>query len=68
MKVTENECVGCTDLGLPCLGSSCSNRNVVRYYCDECGSEETLYNYEGYELCELCIIKKYKVIAETERI
>lgn len=52
MRKTENECVQC---GLPCWGISCPNREVVHYYCDECGSEETLYDYEGEELCIECI-------------
>ena len=54
MKKVTNECVQC---GLPCLGSTCPNRHVVRYYCDKCGSEETLYHYDGEELCLDCIIE-----------
>ena len=34
-----NECVGCTGLGLPCIGGGCPNRKVERYYCDRCGAE-----------------------------
>ena len=52
MKVIEDECVDC---GLPCLGSSCKYKNVERFYCDECGDEETLYEYDGRELCIECI-------------
>ena len=53
----ENECVGCpTELG--CLGSACPNRNVPHLYCDECKDEvETLYHYDGKELCLECIEK-----------
>lgn len=54
MKSIENECVNC---GLPCLGYRCPNRNVVRYYCDDCKQEvQQLYRYNGVELCLDCII------------
>lgn len=61
MKRYENECVDC---GLPCLGSSCPNRNVLRYYCDECGEEETLYHYDDSELCIYCIEKRLERVEE----
>lgn len=48
----EDECVCCE---LPCLGNSCPNRNVPRYYCDECGDETQLYEYDGQELCLSCV-------------
>lgn len=49
----ENECVDC---GLPCMGDSCPNRHVKRYYCDKCGEEvEKLYYFDGEELCLDCI-------------
>lgn len=48
----ENECVDC---GLPCLGSSCPNRNVIRIYCDKCGEEGKIYHYDGEHLCIDCI-------------
>ena len=53
----EDECVGCpTELG--CLGSACPNRNVPHFYCDECKEDvETLYYYDGTELCLECIEK-----------
>ena len=54
MKKIENECVGC---GLPCLGDGCPNRNVARFYCDECEEEEKLYRYDGKELCEMFVRK-----------
>ena len=57
----EDECVCC---GLPCLGSSCPNRNVKRYYCDECGEEvDTLYRYDdGTELCEDCLLEEFETV------
>lgn len=48
----ENECVGCD---LPCMGTGCPNRNVPHYYCDDCGEEDTLYEFDGEELCINCI-------------
>lgn len=55
----ENECVGCTSLGMHCLGVGCPNRKVPHYYCDECGDDvEDLYEYDGEELCIECIKKR----------
>ena len=60
MKKITNECVQC---GLPCIGSACSYRNVTRYYCDKCKEEvETLYHYEGQELCESCVLGELEVV------
>lgn len=59
----ENECVGCPpEMG--CLGSSCPNRNVLRFYCDECGDETQLYDFDGEELCIDCIEKRLDKINE----
>ena len=55
MKRIENECVGCTDVGLHCLGNSCPYRNVEHHYCDACGEEDELYDFDGEELCIECI-------------
>lgn len=49
-----NECVGCAEVGLPCMGRSCPNRRVPHYYCDECGEEAVLSEYDGMELCCKC--------------
>ena len=51
----EDRCVGCKDLGLPCYGSSCPNKKVPVWYCDKCGDETQLYEFEGQELCIGCI-------------
>lgn len=61
MKKIENECVCC---GLPCLGSSCPNQNVVRYYCDRCGEEDDLYYFNDEELCIYCIKKLLEKVEE----
>lgn len=58
MTRTEDECVNC---GLPCLGNRCPNRNVTRFYCDECGAEadpDELYIDENDELCKECLIER----------
>lgn len=62
MKKIENECVDCKGSGLPCMGSGCPNRNVTRFYCDKCGNEETLYYFEGEELCIDCIIEQLEEV------
>ena len=62
----ENECCGCAVPAYPCMGSACPNRNVPHFYCDECKEDvETLYYYDGKELCLECIEKMLeKVKAE----
>lgn len=65
MKRVEDECVGCTSLGLPCMGLGCPNRNVTRLYCDKCDEEvDVLYEYEGQELCEECLLEIVPKITE----
>ena len=63
MKKIENECVSC---GLPCLGSGCPNRNVIRFYCDRCGEEGKLYHYDSEEICEECLLKEFDVVEGSE--
>ena len=56
-----NECVGCPpEMG--CLGSSCPNRNVKRFYCDECKEETQIYEFDGEELCIDCIEKRLEKV------
>lgn len=63
MKKVENECVGCKDLGLYCIGNSCPNNNVTRFYCDRCGEERKLYHYDEYtELCGDCLLEEFEVV------
>ena len=65
MKRIENECVGCpSEIG--CIGSGCPYRNVVRYYCDRCKDETTLYHYYDEELCEECLLKEFEVVEGSE--
>ena len=56
LKRIEDECVGCPP-SMPCIGNLCPYKNVVRYYCDKCGCEDVLYEYDNFELCLDCIEK-----------
>lgn len=65
MREVLDECVSCPpELG--CIGSACPYKNVVRYFCDECGEEGKLYHYEDEELCEECLLKRHKVVKGSE--
>lgn len=65
MRRCETECVGCVSMGLPCMGSSCPTRNVVRLYCDKCGEEvDVLYEVDGAELCSECALDALPKITE----
>lgn len=42
----------CCDCALHCRGSTCRNRNVPHFYCDECEDEvEELFEYDGEQIC-----------------
>lgn len=57
MVEVRNECVGCRDLGLPCMGNECPNRSVERFYCDNCKDEtDELYDVYGDILCRDCLL------------
>ena len=59
-----NECVDC---GLPCLGDSCPYRNVMHSKCEFCNEEDIrLYHYNGYEICEECLLKEFDVVEGTD--
>ena len=63
MVTYENECCDCAVPGYPCLGSSCPNRHVKHYYCDDCRDDvEKLYLFEGEELCLDCIENRLEVV------
>lgn len=63
MQRTESECVDC---GFPCMGEACPHFRVTRYYCDKCGSEETLYEYEDKELCADCLLEKFEKVEGSD--
>ena len=69
MKKIENGCVGCTEVGLSCLGRDCPQRVIVRLFCDKCGYEfSTLYKFDDSddELCEECALERLTKIDGTE--
>lgn len=53
----KNECVGCP---MGCVGSSCVNHRVMHTYCDNCGTEASLYSFndDTEHLCEKCMEKE----------
>lgn len=57
MKKIENLCVGCA---LPCI--DCGRKRVEVYYCDKCGGEieGDIYDDGEQELCEACLLNKYR--------
>jgi hypothetical protein len=58
-----DECCDCAVPAYPCLGSSCPNRNVKHLYCDGCKNEvEELYDFDGVQLCEKCLLRKFEKI------
>lgn len=63
MIAIKDECVGCSDSGMPCMGILCPNRHVIRYYCDKCkcGTDE-LYVVENRQLCSDCVMEKFQSI------
>lgn len=60
MKVYEDECVDC---GLPCIGSACPLKMVPHWYCDSCGDETDLYDFDGEELCLDCIKERLEKVS-----
>ena len=60
----ENECVDC---GLPCLFESCPYYKVMHSECEFCHEQDVkLYHYNGYEICESCLLKEFEVVKGTE--
>lgn len=64
MRYYENECISC---GLPCKYEACPYYRVERFVCDFCKEEDVrLYHYNGYEVCENCILKEFDVVEGSE--
>lgn len=62
-----DECVGCTGMGLHCIGAGCPNRNVPHFYCDNCHNEfapEELYDVDDDMLCTDCLLNKFDTVAQ----
>lgn len=64
MHYYENECCDC---GLPCTYNSCPYYKVKHFVCDFCKEQDIkLYDYNGYEICEECLIKQFEVIEGSD--
>ena len=63
MIAIENDCVDCQ---LPCIYEACPHYRVVRYYCDKCGEEETIYKFDGEQLCLDCILEELERVEYDE--
>lgn len=59
-----NECVSCN---LPCLFEACPYYRVMHFRCDFCKEEDIkLYHYDGYEICQDCLLKEFKVVEGSD--
>ena len=57
----------CCDCQLPCIDSACPYYEVIRYYCDNCGSEDDdLYYYDGDQLCATCILQQLRPVEHED--
>lgn len=60
------ECVGCRDMGLPCIYPSC-HQGYTECICDWCNEEvDALYRYDGDEICEDCLLSDLEMTEEDE--
>ena len=51
-----HECVGCSSMGFPCMGHSCT-QGYMEVICDWCDEEvDQLYVLDGDEVCEDCLL------------
>jgi hypothetical protein len=60
---TENECCDC---GLPCIYEGCQHYQVTRYYCDVCGCEDVLYEWDDQQLCIDCIKQRLNMVEGSD--
>lgn len=65
MIVVDSDCIGCPeDLG--CVYEACPYYKVIRYYCDKCGCEDDLYEWDGDQLCAECILEQLNKVEYEE--
>ena len=64
MTKIENDCVGCTDIGLPC--KNCGRGRTPHHYCDRCGDETRLYRFDDSELCTECLLECFDIVEGSE--
>lgn len=62
MVETDNYCVGCPGMGLPCLGGGCPySHDITTVSCDQCGEDGvTIYQDDDDQLCARCLAIKHK--------
>lgn len=65
MRQVDNECVGCTGMGLPCM--HCGKKHISHYTCDGHGCDADtidgvtkLYEDGDKHYCLKCLIENYK--------
>ena len=64
MEYYTNECVSC---GLPCLYNACPYYRVKHIKCEFCNEKDIkLYHYNGYKICESCLLKEFDVVEGTD--
>ncbi len=65
MRQIQNDCVGCSSVFGYCRGAACPNYgDYVVLVCDCCGDEcSELYEFEGQELCEDCVLENFRKIS-----
>jgi hypothetical protein len=63
MIVIESDCCDC---GLPCIYEACKNYQAVRYICDRCQDETTLYVWGNEQLCFECILEELERVEYDE--
>lgn len=63
MIVVESDCVDC---GLPCKHTACPHYQVVRYICDRCQDETTLYVWGNEQLCFECILEELERVEHND--
>lgn len=67
MVVVSNECCDCATPGYPCIGDACYLRHYVHHYCDKCGDDvDTLYWFEGEQLCSYCVLNSLEEVDDDE--
>ena len=58
--VVESDCCDCD---LPCIQEGCRFYKVARFYCDDCGEEDTLYYFDDKQLCSYCVLKQLEEVS-----
>jgi hypothetical protein len=59
MGIKYEDC--CLQCSVPCV--NCGRKETIVPYCDDCGEDdETIYVFEGEELCLDCIVKRLEKV------